>query len=76
MIPKLEGGRFFRSAMQKTCYIAVSMALSGILMCCLPFVENFALLAVLRITEYIALASFVTADASMLVYTMGPIVSR
>ena len=68
--------RFFRSPLQKTSYIAVSMIVCGLLMCSLPFVHDFGLLAALRIAQYVALGSFITADASMLVYTMGPVVSR
>ncbi len=68
--------RYFHSSSAKTCYISFSMTLCGLLMCALPFAGSFPLLAAIRIAQYVALGSFITADASMLVYTMGPVVSR
>ena len=41
-----------------------------------PFVSNFGLLVALRAIQNLALGSYITCDASMVVYTMGPIKSR
>ncbi len=68
--------RFMTSALAKVSYVGGCIALSGVLMAALPFIFNFNLLAVVRITQYFALGSFITADASMIVYTMGPVTSR
>ncbi len=68
--------RFFRGALAKVAFVGGMSAASGLMMCLLPFIGSFELLAVARITQYVALGAFITADASMLVYTMGPVKSR
>ncbi len=64
------------SATAKLAFIGTAMALNGLIMCLLPFTRSFELLVTLRALQFFALGAFITADASMLVYTMGPIKSR
>lgn len=42
----------------------------------LPFIKNFGALVVVRCLQNISLGAYITADTSLVVYTMGPIKSR
>ena len=47
-----------------------------IIMIFLPFTSSFALLAIARLLQIMALGAFCTADASLIVYLLGPEKSR
>ena len=47
--------RYFDSARGKVGFVGGTAAASGLLMCILPFIRNFGLLAVVRVSQYIAL---------------------
>lgn len=72
----LELVRFFRSSRAKLTFLWLSIFMNGLLMCLLPFQSSFAVLVILRLVQNFALGSYITADAAMYVYTMGPIRSR
>jgi len=57
-------------------FLATTMILNGAAMIVLPFVKNFALLVTFRFLQNVALGAFITADSSLIVYTLGPIKSR
>ena len=42
----------------------------------LPFTSSFALLVTARLVQILALGAFCTADASLIVYLLGPEKSR
>ena len=72
----LKISRYFRSAFVKLSFLWITMSLNGILMLVLPFLSSFGLLVTVRAIQNIALGGYITADQSLLVYTMGPIKSR
>ena len=42
----------------------------------LPFTTSFALLVTVRLLQIMSLGAFCTADASLIVYLLGPVKSR
>ena len=57
-------------------FLSGTMMLTGALMLVLPMTSSFGLLVTARCIQNICLGMFITADASLVVYTMGPIKSR
>ena len=57
-------------------FLWLTMMTSGLLMVTLPFMTNFVLLVTARALQNVALGAFITADCSLIVYTMGPVRSR
>jgi hypothetical protein len=49
---------------------------NGAIMISLPFINNFPGLVFARCLQNIFLGAYITADTSLVVYTMGPIKSR
>ena len=49
---------------------------NGGLMISLPFINNFAGMVCVRCLQNICLGAYITADTSLVVYTMGPVKSR
>ena len=52
------------------------MWLTGIIQITLPFIRSFELLVIARLVQNVVLGAYITADASLIVYTMGPTKSR
>lgn len=52
------------------------MGINGLLVLAIPFIKNFGLLVTVKCLQSLFLGAHVTADASLVVYTMGPKVSR
>ena len=57
-------------------FMSGTMMLTGALMLVLPMTNNFGLLVSARCIQNICLGAYITADTSLVVYTMGPIKSR
>ena len=68
--------RYFTSACAKLTFLCASIGLTGLLMAALPFMTSFPLLVLTRGLQNVALGAYITADASLIVYTMGPVRSR
>lgn len=68
--------KYFKTQMAKTSFLCVTMMINGLMMIVLPFLRNFGLLITCRCLQNLALGAFITADCSMVVYTLGPIKSR
>ena len=64
------------TACAKLAFLCATIGLTGLLMVALPFVTSFSLLVLTRAMQYVALGAYITADASLIVYTMGPVKSR
>ena len=62
--------------MKKMTFLAFMMCFNGALMWSLPFIHNFGLLVTVRALQSFALGAGVTADCSLVVFTMGPVRSR
>ena len=67
---------FLTKTVHKLMFLAGTICIAGILMMILPFLNNFLALVLIRCGQFCALGSFNTADASLLVFTMGPVISR
>ena len=72
----LSLGRYFRSKALKLIFIGATIGLSGLIVCVLPFLRTFGVLVTVRCVQNVLLGAFITADASIVVYTMGPHKSR
>ena len=59
---------------KKVCFL-YSLHL-GIIMVGIPFLNSFAALVIARCLQNICLGAYITADTSLVVFTMGPIKSR
>ena len=57
-------------------FIGAAIGLSGLIVCVLPFLRTFGVLVAVRCAQNVLLGAFITADASIVVYTMGPHKSR
>ena len=68
--------RFLTKTAHKLMYLAGTACTMGLLMTVLPFLNNFVALVLLRCAQFFAVGSFNTSDASLLVFTMGPVKSR
>jgi len=68
--------RYFTTPLAKVSFVGGNMFVTGLMTVTLPFIRSFPLLALARIVQYVALGAFNAADASMIVFTMGPIKSR
>ena len=60
----------------KMAFLWATLSLNGIGMILLPFITSFGLLAFIRAAQYAILGAYITADASVVVFTMGPVKSR
>ncbi len=80
MIGALLAGFIFRkfcpTNTKKMVFLSVNMAICGAFTIVLPFVNNFGVLVLARLLQNISLGAYITADASLVVYTLGPIKSR
>ncbi|TRY63094.1 hypothetical protein TCAL_00469 [Tigriopus californicus] len=68
--------RYLTNPKMKLAFLWITLSLNGVGMLILPFITNFGLLVTVRGLQYGLLGAYITADSSMLVYTMGPIKSR
>lgn len=68
--------QYVRSATAKLIFLNVTILLTGIFMIVLPFTSSFSVLVVSRLIQNLALGAFVTADASLIVFLIGPEKSR
>ena len=57
-------------------FIGAAIGLNGLIICVLPFLRTFGVLVAVRCAQNVLLGAFITADASIVVYTMGPHKSR
>ena len=60
----------------KLIFLWLTICLTGVIMIFLPFTSSFALLVTARLLQIMSLGAFCTADASLIVYLLGPIKSR
>jgi len=67
---------FIKSEKAKLVFLSVTIFITGAIMIFLPFTSSFALLVVARLVQIMALGAFCTADASLIVYLLGPEKSR
>jgi len=67
---------YIRSDRAKLFYLFLTMSISGAAMLVLPFTSSFTLLAIGRLVQLLALGANATADASLIVYLLGPERSR
>ena len=68
--------RFVTSDFAKMVFLWLTISLNGVGMIILPFLSSFGLLAFIRAAQYGLLGAYITADSSIVVFTMGPIKSR
>ena len=68
--------RFCTSNSKKMTFLSVNFMITGALMIVLPLVDTFGVLVFARCLQNICLGAYITADTSLVVYTMGPIKSR
>lgn len=68
--------RYCDTGFKKMVFLSVTMGFNGVVMVSLPFIKNFGLLVTARCLQSVALGASVTADCSLVVYTMGPVMSR
>jgi hypothetical protein len=80
MVGALLAGFIFRqfcpTSGKKMAFLATTMALNGALMIVVPLTSSFGVLVFVRCLQNVALGAFITADGSLVIYTMGPIKSR
>eukprot|EP00090_Calanus_glacialis_P002229 TRINITY_DN11674_c0_g1_i1.p1 TRINITY_DN11674_c0_g1~~TRINITY_DN11674_c0_g1_i1.p1 ORF type:complete len:456 (-),score=102.67 TRINITY_DN11674_c0_g1_i1:161-1528(-) len=67
---------YIKSEKAKLSFLAITICITGIIMFFLPFTSSFALLVIARLVQIMALGAFCTADASLIVYLLGPEKSR
>merc|ERR1712241_125809 len=60
----------------KLIFLAVTICVTGAIMLLLPFTSSFAVLVTARLVQILSLGAFCTADASLIVYLLGPEKSR
>eukprot|EP00096_Caligus_rogercresseyi_P010433 TRINITY_DN3803_c0_g1_i1.p1 TRINITY_DN3803_c0_g1~~TRINITY_DN3803_c0_g1_i1.p1 ORF type:complete len:477 (+),score=108.72 TRINITY_DN3803_c0_g1_i1:145-1575(+) len=68
--------RYLTHQKAKLFYMGGLMAISGLSTVAIPFVVNFASMGVARFIQCFCIGAFMTADASLIIYTMGPFKSR
>lgn len=68
--------RYCTTSRQKCLFLWVTMFANGAIMTSLPFMKNFAFLIIARLLQNFCLGAYITADTSLVVYTLGPIKSR
>ena len=68
--------RFCTTNGRKMAFLSINFMITGALMIVLPLVDNFGVLVFARCLQNICLGAYITADTSLVVYTMGPIKSR
>ena len=68
--------RFCTTNAAKMVFLWLTMFFNGALMTALPFIDSFAAMVVARCLQNVSLGAYITADTSLVVYTMGPIKSR
>jgi len=68
--------RFCTTNRKKMLFLWLTFFGNGAIMISLPFINNFSGLVCARCLQNIFLGAYITADTSLVVYTMGPIKSR
>ena len=68
--------RFCTTNRKKMLFLWLTFFGNGAIMISLPFINNFPGLVFARCLQNIFLGAYITADTSLVVYTMGPIKSR
>merc|ERR1719266_3304787 len=68
--------RFCTTNRKKMLFLWLTFLGNGGIMISLPFIKNFPGLVFARCLQNIFLGAYITADTSLVVYTMGPIKSR
>ena len=68
--------RYLHKKALKLIFIGATIGLSGLIVCVLPFLRSFGVLVTVRCVQNVLLGAYITADASIVVYTMGPHKSR
>ena len=72
----LYQNRFCPTNGKKMAFLSINMAICGGFTILMPLVDNFGVLVVCRLLQNVSLGAYITADASLVVYTLGPIKSR
>eukprot|EP00092_Neocalanus_flemingeri_P007291 GFUD01007873.1.p1 GENE.GFUD01007873.1~~GFUD01007873.1.p1 ORF type:complete len:462 (+),score=106.98 GFUD01007873.1:184-1569(+) len=67
---------YIKSEKAKLSFLSITICITGAIMIFLPFTSSFVLLVVARLVQIMALGAFCTADASLIVYLLGPEKSR
>jgi len=68
--------RFLVSQTQKMLFLGITIALTGLTSCIMPFIHSFWLLLLCRLVQFICQGLYVTADCITVVMCMGPVISR
>ncbi|XP_040577207.1 sodium-dependent glucose transporter 1A isoform X1 [Lepeophtheirus salmonis] len=68
--------RYLRNSKAKLVYMGSLMCIAGLSTLVIPFLVNFPTMGLFRFTQCFCIGAFMTADASLIIYTMGPIKSR
>ncbi|XP_023332152.1 sodium-dependent glucose transporter 1A isoform X2 [Eurytemora carolleeae] len=68
--------QFITSARGKLIFLFSSISLTGIFVVVLPLTSSFPLLVTGRLIQHFMLGAFITADASLIVFLIGPEKSR
>jgi len=64
--------KYITSARGKLTFLFINICLSGIFVIVLPFTTDFGMLVTARLIQHFTLGAFITADASLIVYLLGP----
>ena len=68
--------RHVTTARAKLLFLFSTVLLGGVFTFVLPLTSSFAVLVLARLLQYVSLGAFTTADASLVVYVLGPDRSR
>jgi len=67
---------YLRKDWAKLVFLWLTICVTGAIMIVLPFTSSFAFLVTARLLQILSLGAFCTADASLIVYLLGPDKSR
>ena len=61
---------------QNILFLGITIALTGLTSCVMPFIQSFWMLLMYRLVQFICQGMYVTADCITVVLCMGPVISR
>ena len=68
--------KFITTQAQKMVFLGITIALTGLTSCIMPFIQSFWLLMMCRLVQFVCQGMYVTADCITVVLCMGPVISR
>ena len=61
---------------RKMLFLGITIALTGLTSCVMPFIQSFWMLLMCRLVQFVCQGMYVTADCITVVLCMGPVISR